>query len=128
MQRNYQNDFSRYQYGPIVQPETNSSTLTTIHHYWTHAPKSLSLKASEKSHTFKFITSIHTNKTRVSHGYSTALAMSADELYWMHSKVTVGQLLTSRPSCSLEVFEHIFSSSPARVTIIIAIECIECKI
>lgn len=118
-------DNIRYQYGPIVQPETNSSARTTIHHYWTHASKSLSLKASEKFQTFKFITSVHTNKTRANHGYSTAQAMSADELYWLHSKIwqslwkkgkieTVGDndLQQKINAC----FYHILSSLPSKRT------------
>lgn len=79
----------RYQYGPIVQPETNTSGWTTIHHYWTHVPDTLSLESSQGSQTFKFVTSIHTEKTKARLGYTTALAMSAQELYWMHSKVRV---------------------------------------
>ncbi|XP_061165726.1 protein-glucosylgalactosylhydroxylysine glucosidase-like [Saccostrea echinata] len=112
-----------YQFGQIVQSETNSSALTSIHHYWTQVPDSLSLTSLQTSKTFKFVTSIHTNKTEASLRYTTALAMSSDQLYWLHSKEWQGlwgrgkirivgneDLQKTINTC----FYHILSSLPAK--------------
>ncbi|XP_048733983.2 protein-glucosylgalactosylhydroxylysine glucosidase-like isoform X1 [Ostrea edulis] len=116
---------SGYRYGPIRQPETNTSILTSIHHFWTLVPASLSLNSSQESQTFKFVTSIHTNKTESSRRFTTALSISSDELYWLHCKTWQG--LWGRGKIKIfgdddlqktinACFYHILSSLPAKKT------------